>query len=73
MRFSYFNPLDLIPYEILVKNQYIGYSLIIAKRQFRKLFTPIENYPHAYSNYLKMDYNENSKIKLTIEPCLCCV
>ena len=22
---------------------------------------------------LKMDYNENSHIKLTIEPCLCCV
>ena len=41
--------------------------LLLSKGHFH------ENIRMSMGTFLKMDYNKNSHIKLTIEPCLCCV
>ena len=46
-----------------------GYSVRVCLLSLKQ-DTPTEA---CYLEALKMDYNENSQIKLTIEPCLCCV
>ena len=59
-----------------VQSKAVMYSKLILKGQPIDLFflkTKIKKQIRVCRYMLKMDYNENSHIKLTIEPCLCCV
>ena len=55
------------------KMAYNTHFIIPGKHTCVRFFTCIFSISSLTAFTLKMDYNENSHIKLTIEPCLCCV